>query len=62
MLDCPRCQRIVDGLFCRYCEDGRPPRTPPPMGFDGLRAAIKQRQPPDLEAAIERAAIEGGEW
>lgn len=62
MRNCPTCKAPVDGLFCRQCEAPRqsPPRTPPPMGFDGLRAAIKSLKPRerDLEAELEREAIQ----
>lgn len=59
MRDCQTCGRPVDGLFCARCEaPAHPKRTPPPMGFDGLRAVLKPPKPRDVEAELERAAIE----
>lgn len=63
MTDCPRCGRPVDGIFCTTCEGRRRnPRTPPPMGFDGLFALCNGRRDGrnrDPEADAERAAIQG---
>ena len=56
MIDCPRCHKPVDGQHCRYCRWIA--RTPPPMGFDGLRAQLKPKRKLDPEAAEERAAIQ----
>jgi hypothetical protein len=58
MIDCPTCHRQIDGLYCRHCQPRSSPRTPPPMGFDGLRAQLR-RVKRDPEADAERAAIQG---